>query len=164
MAALQEISQVICVGIGATALMDLWLALLRRAGVPGLDFALLGRWTGHLFRGHFAHDNIRDAAPIAGERRLGWLTHYAIGIAFAGMLVGWRGVTWLHEPALVPALAWGLATVVAPLFVMQPAMGSGFAFSRTPMPWKNRARSLANHAAFGLGLYLSAATLARLSS
>jgi hypothetical protein len=46
-----------------------------------------------------------------------------------------------------------------PFFVMQPAMGAGIAASRTPTPWRNRLRSLATHAVFGCGLYLSAAAL-----
>jgi hypothetical protein len=50
--------------------------------------------------------------------------------------------------------------VVAPLFVMQPAMGSGFAASKTPTPLKNCLRSLANHTVFGLGLYASALLVA----
>ena len=46
---------------------------------------------------------------------------------------------------------------------MQPAMGSGFAASRTPTPLKNCLRSLANHTVFGLGLYLSALVIALIS-
>jgi hypothetical protein len=49
------------------------------------------------------------------------------------------------------------------LFVMQPAMGSGFAASRTPTPLKNCLRSLANHTVFGLGLYVSAVLLSLLA-
>ena len=67
----------------------------------------------------------------------------------------------MRAPTLCMALAVGVATVAAPWFLMQPAMGGGFAFSRTPAPWKNRIRSLANHAVFGLGLYLTALTLER---
>jgi len=54
----------------------------------------------------------------------------------------------------------GVGTVVVPLFVMQPAMGSGFAASKTPTPLKNCIRSVVNHTVFGLGLYLSAALIA----
>ena len=149
------------VGIGATAVMDLWLLALRRSGLPTMDFALLGRWVGHLFHGRLAHDAIRRARPIAGEVGLGWLTHYAVGIAFAAVLVALRGTSWLDDPTWLPAVAWGLATAAAPLFVLQPAMGAGFASSRTPAPLANSLRSLANHAVFGLGLYLSAAALAQ---
>ena len=164
MESLAALSRAVAVGVGATALMDLWLLSLKRAGVPTMDFALLGRWVGHLFHGRLAHDAIRRAPPIAAELGLGWLTHYVVGIAFAAMLVALQGSSWLDNPSLLPALAWGLATAAAPLFVMQPAMGAGIASSRTPTPLKNCLRSLANHAVFGLGLYLSAAALTRLAA
>jgi hypothetical protein len=157
------ISQAVIVGVGATALMDLWLLLLKRIGVPTMDFALLGRWVGHLFHGRFAHDAIRLAPPIAAELGLGWLTHYFVGIAFAVTLVALQGASWLVDPSVFPALAWGLVTATVPLFVMQPAMGAGIASSRTPTPLKSSLRSLVNHAVFGLGLYLSAAALTRLA-
>jgi hypothetical protein len=151
-----HIALVALIGIGATAVMDAWLLLLQRLGVPTTDIGLIGRWVGHLARGRVAHASIAKAAPIAGERAIGWLTHYAVGIAFAALLVAVQGTTWLREPTLWPALAIGVATVAMPWFVMQPAMGAGFASAKTPTPLKNRLRSLANHAVFGLGLYLAA--------
>lgn len=161
---LSTLPRAIVVGIGATAVMDLWLMLLKRSGVPTMDFALLGRWVGHLFQGQVTHDAIRRARPIAGELGLGWLAHYAVGIGFAALLVAWVGTSWLDKPSVLPALGWGLATAAAPLFVLQPAMGAGIASSRTPAPLKNSLRSLANHAVFGLGLFLSAAALGQLGS
>lgn len=151
-----DIPHTFLVGIGATAVLDLWLALLKRLGLPGLDMALLGRWVAHLPRGRFVHAAIGRAEPVAGERAWGWLVHYAVGVAFAALLVGLQGTRWLHAPTLLPALGFGVATAAAPLFVMQPAMGAGFAASRTPTPLKNCLRSLASHAVFGAGLYLSA--------
>ena len=41
------IAHIAAVGIGATALMDLWLLLLARLGVPTTGFAMVGRWVGH---------------------------------------------------------------------------------------------------------------------
>lgn len=158
---LSALPQAVVVGVGATAVMDLWLLVLKRSGVPTMDFALLGRWVGHLFHGQVAHDAIRRSPPITGELGIGWLTHYAVGIVFATALVAFEGSSWLDAPAVGPALAWGLATAAAPLFMLQPAMGAGIASSRTPAPMMNSLRSLANHAVFGLGLYLSAAALAR---
>jgi hypothetical protein len=155
MAALQEIERVFLIGIGATVVLDGWLVLLGRMGVPTLDFAFIGRWVGHLLRGKFVHPAIARAEPIKGERAWGWLTHYAIGIAFAAVLVGSQGAAWARQPTLGPALSIGLCTVLAPLFVMQPAMGAGIASSKTATPMKNVLRSVANHAVFGLGLYLS---------
>lgn len=156
MTLLHDIIQVSLIGIGATAVMDLWLSLLRRLGVQTLSMAFIGRWVGHLFRGRFAHAAIAKAQPIPAERALGWLAHYVIGIAFAGLLVAVSGTSWVANPTLLPAVLVGAGTVVAPLFVMQPAMGAGFAASKTPTPLKNCLRSLANHTVFGLGLFISA--------
>jgi hypothetical protein len=150
------------IGIGATALMDLWLALLRRLGVATLPMSLIGRWVGHLARGRLAHAAIARAEPVAGEGAWGWTVHYAVGIGFALVLVALQGGDWLRHPTPGPAIAVGIATVLAPLAVMQPAMGAGWFASKTPAPLKNCLRSLANHAVFGLGLYLSAAALALL--
>lgn len=161
MALADEAAWVVLVGIGATAVMDVWSAILKALGVPTLDYAFVGRWAGHLCRGRLGHASIGTAAPIPGELLLGWLIHYAVGITFAALLVSVCGVGWLREPAWLPALAVGMATVVLPLFVMQPAMGAGFAASRTPTPLKSCLRSLATHAVFGWGLYLSAALLKR---
>nr|WP_029413366.1 DUF2938 domain-containing protein [Acidovorax radicis] len=157
---LQDIPLAMLIGIGATAVMDTWLLLLRRMGVPTLNFAFIGRWVGHLFRGQFAHAAIAKAAPIRGELAWGWLTHYAVGVAFATVLVGIQGAAWVHHPTLLPALAVGICTVAAPLLVMQPAMGAGFAASRTATPLRNCLRSLVNHTVFGFGLYLSALAIA----
>lgn len=156
MTLLQDITNVALIGIGATVVMDVWLTFLKRMGVQTLDFALIGRWVGHLFRGKFTHPSIKKTQPFPGELMLGWFTHYAIGIAFAGLLVGIYGIGWTSNPSLLPAVWVGMSTVAAPLFVMQPAMGSGFAATKTPTPLKNCIRSVVNHTVFGLGLYFSA--------
>jgi len=148
--------EIIIIGIGATIVFDVWLMLLKRMGVKTMNMAFIGRWAGHLAQGRFAHESIAAAPAVSGEQPLGWLVHYATGVAFAAALVVVAGKGWLHAPSIGPALAVGIATVGAPLFVMQPSMGLGIASSKTPAPLKNCLRSLANHAVFGLGLYLSA--------
>ena len=160
---LQDIPLAMLLGIGATAVMEVWLLLRKRVAVPTLNFECIGRGVGHLLRGQVAHAAIAKAAPVRGELAWGWLTHYAVGVAFAGVLLSLQGAAWVHSPTLLPALAVGIGTVAAPLLVMQPAMGSGFAASRTPTPLKNCLRSLANHTVFGLGLYLSALVIALIS-
>ncbi len=156
---LPDLFLVVLIGIGATAVLDLWLALLKRLGVPTLNLAFVGRWIGHLPRGRWRHDAIAKSPPIPGETMIGWLVHYAIGIAFAGVLAGVVGTNWMRSPTLLPALLVGVGTVVAPLLVMQPAMGAGIASSRTPAPVRNCVRSVINHSVFGAGLYVAAATL-----
>jgi hypothetical protein len=152
-----DVVHVALIGFGATALMDLWLLLLKHLGVQTTDFALIGRWVGHLAHGHFAHASIVKARPISSELGLGWLTHYAVGIAFAGLLVVVQGIEWLHQPTFLPALTIGLGTVIVPLFVIQPALGSGFGAAKTPAPLMTCLRTLINHAVFGCGLYAAAA-------
>jgi hypothetical protein len=149
----------LALGLGATALMDLWLLVLKALDVPTLNFALLGRWVGHMPRGRFAHERIAQAPAIPAEQTLGWAVHYATGVLWATVLVAIAGPAWLQAPILAPALAVGLATVAFPLLVMQPAMGAGVASTRTPTPLRNCAKSVANHTVFGLGLYGSALIL-----
>ena len=154
---LQDLARVVLIGVGATAMMDAWLYLLKRLKVPTLNFALVGRWFGHALCGRWKHAAIARAEPIKGELALGWLIHYGVGIAFAGVLVSIFGMAWARNPSLVPALLVGAGTVVAPLFVMQPAMGSGVASSKTDAPVRNSFRSVVNHTVFGAGLYVAAA-------
>ena len=65
----------------------------------------------------------------------------------------------MFEPTLEPALVLGMATVVAPFFILQPGMGAGIAASKTPNPNNARLHSIINHVVFGVGLYLSAMIL-----
>ncbi|AZQ12339.1 DUF2938 domain-containing protein [Shewanella khirikhana] len=149
--------QILIIGVGATLIMDLWAMLrLRLFGVPSLNYAMVGRWLLWMPKGRFTHSPITAAAPQQGEALAGWLAHYAIGIAFAGLLLPFAGATWFTEPTLAPAIALGLVTVAAPFLLLQPAMGMGIAASRAPKPWHARVHSLLTHAVFGLGLYLSA--------
>lgn len=159
-----DMVRVALLGAGATAMMDVWSLALRRLGMPTLDYALVGRWAGHLCQGRFAHASIGQAAVMPGERPLGWAIHYATGIVFAWLMVAVQGLAWLRDPAFLPAVAVGMATVVVPWFVMQPAMGAGFMASRTPTPLKNCVRSLATHGVFGVGLFLSAVAMGLLEA
>lgn len=144
------------IGIGATLVMDLWTLMLKRIGVATLNYAMVGRWVGHMVHGHLRHEAIAKAAPIRHERALGWLMHYTTGLAFAALLVSLAGEAWLSSPTLWPALAFGLCSVVAPFCFMQPALGAGFFASRTAKPLVSCLRSVATHMVFGVGLFLSA--------
>ena len=77
-----------------------------------------------------------------------------IGITFAIGFVAFAGSNWLQHPTLIPALIFGIVTVMAPFFIMQPAFGLGIAASKTSNPLQARLRSLMNHIVFGIGLYL----------
>ena len=141
-------------GIGATILLDCWAIARKRVfNIPPPDYGLVGRWLAHLARGRFRHESIAASAAVHGERVIGWVAHYIIGIAFAALLLGVWGLAWVRQPTIVPALMVGIGTVAAPFLLMQPGMGAGVAASRTPRPAAARLQSLVTHTIFGLGLY-----------
>jgi len=144
------------VGIGATMLMDLWNLFLKRAfNIASLNYCLLGRWVGHLASGTVRHKSIAAAAPKRFECPLGWITHYTIGVGFAVAFVLLTSGEWLRRPTLLPALLYGIGTVVFPFFLMQPSFGLGIAASKTPNPAQARLKSLVTHTIFGIGIYLA---------
>jgi hypothetical protein len=153
----------IAIGIGATLVLDLWNLLLKRGfGLASLSYCLLGRWFRHLLQGTVRHASISAAPAQRFECPVGWIAHYSIGVALALVFVAWRSGDWLARPTLLPALLYGLATVVFPFFIMQPSFGLGIAASRAPDPARARLKSLATHAVFGLGLYLCALGMSHL--
>src|ERR1043165_64285 len=109
----EYIARSILIGIGATMTMDAWAAVLRRLGIPSLDFALVGRWIAHLPRGRWRHERIARTAPVRGELLVGWSAHYATGISFAALLLLAFGLEWGRAPRPAPALFVGVVTVVA---------------------------------------------------
>lgn len=150
------ILHVFMVGVGATLLMDVWaLARRRLFAIASLDYALLGRWLGHMRHGRFRHTAIGKAQPLRGERLLGWCGHYLIGVVFVGLFVALVGTQWLCRPTLWPALLLGVVSLAAPLLLMQPGFGMGLAASRMANPWQVRLRALLTHLVFGLGVYLT---------
>ena|SRR5688500_10593905 len=148
------------IGLGATLLMDLWNLFLKRAfGLPSLNYCLLGRWVSHIPGGTLKHASIQAAPEKRFECVVGWLSHYTIGVVFALAFVTFVSVGWLTRPSLLPALLYGIATVIFPFFLMQPSLGLGVASSRTSNPGLARMKSLATHTIFGIGLYLGALAL-----
>ena len=152
---IEFVGKVALIGIGATAVMDAWLLLLKKLNVPTMNFALLGRWGGHALGGQWFHESIAKSASIRYELAIGWLAHYGIGIGFAILHIAVFGSDWMANPTFVPAITTGIATVLAPLFIMQPAMGSGIASSKTAAPLRNCCKSFFNHSVFGCGIYFA---------
>ncbi|VFR27101.1 Permeases of the major facilitator superfamily [plant metagenome] len=148
----------VLIGIGATALFDLWSWLLKVAvGIPLPNWAMTGRWFAHLPRGRVMHrEGIGKSPRVEGELAIGWLMHYVTGIVFAAALLLVWGVAWARLPTLGPALAVGWITIACGWFILQPALGLGVAASRTPNPAKARVLNILGHTVFGLGLYETA--------
>ncbi len=147
----------VAVGLGATLFMDVWGLLLNRAfSVPLANYCLVGRWLRHMPEGTFVHPSIAAAAQKRSECAVGWIAHYVIGTAYALVLVALVSGSWLARPTLLPALLFGIGSVLVPYFIMQPSFGLGIAASKSPRPMQARLRSLMAHTVFGVGLYVCA--------
>jgi hypothetical protein len=157
------LSRASLIGVGATIVMDVWaLALKIFFKIQPLNWAMVGRWLGHFPKGQFVHTGIGTAAPVPGELVIGWLAHYLTGIIFSILLLLLLGMQWANQPTPLPAMLFGLATVLFPFLIMQPGLGAGIAASKTPNPNQARLRSLLTHAVFGVGLYCSTLLTAKL--
>ncbi len=101
-----------------------------------------------------AHRGLRSRS-LGSASSAGSLTTRSASRSRSCSLAIW-GLDWARTPTIWPALIVGLGTIVAPWFVMQPAMGAGIAASRTPDPRAARLRNLGTHTVYGVGLFLSA--------
>jgi DUF2938 family protein len=145
------------IGVGATLCIDLWAVFLRRAfSVRSLDYCLLGRWVLHMPEGKIVHASIAASMAKPHECKVGWTAHYTIGIGFAVVFVLLASDGWLERPTLLPALVFGVTTVIVPFLTVQPSFGFGIAASKTPSPNSARLKSVMTHSVFGVGLYVCA--------
>ena len=153
----------IFIGLGATLVFDLWTLFLKHAfKIAPSDFCLVGRWILYMPEDIFRHSNIGSTPRKSAECMFGWIAHYMIGVMFATTFLAFTGMGWLQSPRLIPALVFGVITVTAPFFIMQPTFGLGVATSKAINPMQARIRSLTNHVVFGFGLYLFGFLLNRL--
>lgn len=145
----------IFIGLGATFTFDLWALFLKYAfKITPSNFCLVGRWLLYMPEGTFKHSSIGYVPQKSGECTIGWVAHYMTGVIFAIVFIALAGNYWLQHPTPIPAIIFGVITVIAPFFIMQPSFGLGVAASKMSNPMQARLRSLMNHTAFGIGLYL----------
>jgi xanthosine utilization system XapX-like protein len=150
----------VTIGLGATVTMDVWALLINRAfGVPLPNYCLVGRWFSHMPDGTFVHASIAAAAQKPNECTVGWIAHYVVGAGYGLVFVALVSGGWLGRPTLLPALVFGVVSVLVAYLILQPSFGLGIAASKTPQPMHARLRSLMAHTIFGIGLYLSAVGL-----
>jgi hypothetical protein len=144
----------VAIGIGATALMDIWAIFLNKVfGQARPNWGPVGRWVWHVRQGKVFHDDIGQALPYRHELALGWAFHYFVGIVYGIILVTIAGAGWLIAPTFIPAFVLGIVTVGAGWFLLAPGMGAGWAASKRPNPMRIRALNLVSHTVFALGLY-----------
>ena len=105
----------IVIGLGATLTFDLWALLLQHAfKITPSNICLVGRWLRYMPEGTFKHLNIAAAPRKSAECPAGWIAHYMIGITFSIVFVALVGHNWLQHPTLLPAVVFGVVTVLAP--------------------------------------------------
>src|SRR4051812_14098084 len=127
----------VLIGLGATLLIDIWALFLKRVfSIRSLDYCLLGRWVLYIPHGTIVHRNITATPAMPHECPVGWMTHYLIGTVLALIFALLASDGWLAHPTILPAVAFGIATVVMPFFTLQPSFGLGVAASKTPSPTK----------------------------
>ncbi|WP_341958648.1 DUF2938 domain-containing protein [Pseudomonas sp. RC10] len=148
----------VLIGIGGTALLDLWALFLKKAfGLPTAPWHLVGRWFAGMREGHFVHHRgIGNSPEVHNELKIGWTMHYVVGIVFAAVLLMIWGVQWAHSPTFFPALIVGLVTVGAGWYILQPGMGVGVACNKAPNPNMARMQNVVGHVVFAIGMYWTA--------
>src|SRR5437764_13574695 len=125
----------VVVGLGATLFMDVLALLMKRAfSIPSANYCLVGRWLRHMPGGTFKHASIAAAPQKRSECTVGWIAHYVIGTVYALVLVAVVSGSWLARPTLLPAVLFGIGSVLMPYLIMQPSFGLGVFASRTPNP------------------------------
>lgn len=144
----------VAIGAGGTVLMDIWAFLLfLLAGQSKPNWAPVGRWFWHLRTGKVFHDDIAKSEPYRHEQALGWISHYAVGIAYGILLVAFAGPAWLAAPTFLPAWIVGIVTIGAGWFLLQPGLGIGWAASKLPNANKVRFLNFVSHTVFAAGMY-----------
>jgi len=148
------IMEMVVAGVLATLFMDLWQRLLAvTVAVPPPNWALVGRWFVEAGRGRLFHDPIAAAPEAKHELAIGWIGHYATGIAYGVVyVVVVRMLFGLDAGSLFVGLVFGALSVVVPWFFFMPAMGNGVLGAKTPNPAKACLLAFLAHSVFGLGL------------
>jgi uncharacterized membrane protein YeaQ/YmgE (transglycosylase-associated protein family) len=150
----------IVAGVVGTLAMDVLNHLVSRSGaISRIDIELIGRMAAGWVRGRFSYRNPGEMEPVSHEKLLGYLTHYAIGVALALIYVfGWEFLV-AGPPSPAWALAYGVATTIASLFFVYPSMGFGVCGLRSPDGMKAPLSSFANHLYFGVGMAVGIALM-----
>lgn len=153
---MEQALRVLVMGITATIAIDLWATFANRMlGWPRTNWAMVGRWIGHMRDGQFTHNSIGSSPPIVHESILGWVFHYVVGCIYAALYLTYANIVQMGQPTLVSAVLFGLATILSPWLLMQPALGLGFCASKAPRPILVRMQNLIIHTIFGFALYCS---------
>lgn len=147
-------------GLAGTLAMDIWAWVLSKSGAaPFPNWAMPGRWLGHVLRGQVFHDDIGAAERVERELALGWALHYGVGVLYGVIWVLLAGRDWLASPTFVPLWVFSILTIAAGWFLLLPGMGLGWAAAKTDRPWVARGMGLVAHTVFAVGMFLPVISL-----
>lgn len=151
---MESITRILITGILATVAIDIWATFANKVlKLPRTNWAMVGRWIGHIPHGKILHAPISAAPPINNENLLGWVFHYLIGIIYAALYVAYVHIARGGTPTLGSAFVFGLITILSPWLIMQPALGLGICAAKAPRPNLVRMQNLVIHSIFGVTLY-----------
>ena len=151
---MESIINIIMLGVLATVIIDVWATFSNKVlGLPRTNWAMVGRWLGHIPGGQFVHNPVSASAPIPYENIVGWAFHYLIGIVYALCYVALVVFFLEGQPTLLSAWVFGVATILSPWLIMQPCLGLGLCATKAPEPNRVRVQNFAIHSIFGVALY-----------
>ena len=150
----------IAAGVLGTLVMDSLNYLFARIGLLSkIDVGMIGRMSAGWVRGRFSYRYPSEMEQVANEVLYGYIAHYTIGVGLAVIYVlGWDFLVGGPTSPLW-ALAYGVATTVASLFIVFPSMGLGMFGKRSPEGIRSSLSSLANHLFFGVGMAVTVTLL-----
>jgi hypothetical protein len=153
---MEQALRALVLGITATVAIDLWATFANwMLRWPRTNWAMVGRWIGHMREGQFTHKSIGSSPPIVHESVLGWIFHYVVGCIYAALYMIYVRTAQMGQPTLVSAVLFGLVTILSPWLLMQPALGLGMFASKAPRSTLVRLQNLIIHTIFGLAIYYS---------
>jgi len=151
---MEVLIKILMIGVFATVMMDIWATFSNRVlKFPRTNWAMVGRWLGHIPKGKFFHNPVSDSPEIKYENGLGWAFHYFIGIVYATFYVAMVLRGFDGSASLITAWFFGLVTIISPWFILQPALGLGVCAIKAPKPNMVRFQNFAIHSVFGIALY-----------
>jgi hypothetical protein len=151
---MEVIIRALILGAFATVAIDVWAAFSNRVlKFPRTNWAMVGRWLGHIPNGEFIHNPIDSSPPIKNELLAGWVFHYVIGVTYALLYVILVLTKLENVPTLFSAWIFGLVTILSPWFVIQPGLGLGFCAVKAPQANLVRLQNIIIHSIFGIALY-----------
>lgn len=151
---LKALEFIMIVGVGSTFILDLWGLLVSKVTrAPVMNWGLPGRWLMGLLKGQFVLQDRRPETDVK-EQALGWIFHYAVGIAYAAMLILFWGDAYRQHPTFFPVFLIGVVlATLAGLFILIPGLGGGVCASKTPAPLSEIKSLIIAHFVFALAQY-----------